>query len=249
MRHHFSLERIVLSAVVIALAWLNLYQYLIRKHMLVPEEQVVERFHKLFYEKYQRTWKSLHWLGIPSYQNPNDAWVIQEIITETKPDFIVETGTAQGGSAVLWATVLGQVNPDGRIITIDIQDKAQQAKKLPIAQEKLEFLTGSSTDPKIVEEVKGRVRDGRVLVILDSDHTKRHVLSELAAYAPLVDVGGYIIVQDTNINGHPVLPSFGPGPMEAVEEFLERNRQFEPDWSRERLLFTMHPKGYLRRVK
>ena len=100
----------------------------------------------------------------------------------------------------------------------------------------------------IVEEVKKRVEGGRVLVILDSDHSKKHVSKELELYAELVSTGSYMIVQDTDINGHPVRPNTGPGPMEAVEDFLEKNKTFKIDSSRERFLFTMHPKGYLQRL-
>ena len=87
------------------------------------------------------------------------------------------------------------------------------------------------------------------MVLLDSDHHKTHVLAEMRAYAPLVTVGSYLIVQDTNVNGHPVAPDFGPGPMEAVLEFLASDDRFESDRTQERLFFTMHPRGYLRRVR
>ena len=209
-------------------------------------QEVVDNFHRIFYDSF--AWSSTRWLGIPALQNPNDAWIHQEIIVNVKPDFIVEAGTLNGGSAALWATVLQQVNPNGRVITIDIEDKAADAKKLPIVKQYVDFLIGSSTDPNIVAEVKKRVKGGRVLVILDSDHRKDHVLAEMKAYAPIVSVGSYLIVQDTNINGHPVHPSFGPGPMEAVQEFMAWNQQFKPDSNAERLMLTMHPKGYLKRI-
>jgi cephalosporin hydroxylase len=87
-----------------------------------------------------------------------------------------------------------------------------------------------------------------VLVILDSDHRENHVSRELELYSELVKPGGYLIVQDTNINGHPVLPRYGPGPMEAVQKFLaDKGKSFQVDKTRERLLFTMHPSGYLQR--
>lgn len=215
----------------------------------MTDQEVIDRFHQLFYTHLTSHWESHDWLGVPALQNPNDAWVTQQIIFELKPDFIVETGTAKGGSAALWATVLEQVQPAGRVISIDIEDNAQQARKLPIVREKVDFIIGSSTSPEIVADVTARVIGRRVLVILDSDHSKRHVLGELKAYAPLVEVGSYLIVQDTNINGHPVFEDFGPGPMEAVDEFLAENDRFRPDRQRERLLFTMHPKGYLKRVR
>jgi cephalosporin hydroxylase len=212
-----------------------------------PAQEIVDRFHKHFYNS--QVWMSTKWLGIPTAQNPNDAWIHQEIIAQVKPDFIVETGTWHGGSAALWAAILQQVNPDGRVITLDINNNVSAAKELPIVKDKVDFLIGSSVDPALVAEVTKRVQGKRVLVILDSDHRKNHVLAEMKAYAPLVSKDSYMIVQDTNANGHPVLEKFGPGPMEAVEEFLATNDQFRPDREAERLMFTMHPKGYLKRVK
>ena len=113
----------------------------------------------------------------------------------------------------------------------------------------MSFLNGSSTAPEIVAEVAKRAKGRRPLVILDSLHTAPHVLKELRLYSPLVPVGGYLIVQDTSINGHPVREGFGPGPMEAVEEFLRGNDQFVSDRSRERFLLTMQPRGFLKRVR
>jgi cephalosporin hydroxylase len=188
-------------------------------------------------------------LGITTLQNPNDVWIHQELITEVKPDFIIECGTNRGGSACIWAMVLQQVQPQGRVLTIDILDLTAEARQLPIWKERIDFLLGSSTDPGIVAEVTRRVNGRKVMVILDSDHSKGHVLAEMQAYSPLVSMGSYLIVQDTNINGHPVLESYGPGPMEALEEFLAKNDQFVSDSRCERLLFTMHPKGYLQRVR
>ena len=209
------------------------------------KQEIIDNFHKLSYDN--KAWNSIRWLGVPALQNPNDAWIHQEIIVEVKPDFIIETGTAKGGSAALWATVLQQVNPDGRVITIDIKDESSEAKKLPIVKQYVEFLIGSSTDPDIVSKVTKRVQGRKVLIILDSDHSRDHVLAEMKAYAPLVSVGSYLIVQDTNVNGHPVYATFGPGPMEAVQEFLASNKQFESDANAERLMLTFHPKGYLKR--
>ncbi len=87
-----------------------------------------------------------------------------------------------------------------------------------------------------------------MLVILDSDHSKRHVLDELRTYSQFVGEGSYIIVEDTNVNGHPVLPEFGPGPMEAIQDFLKENKDFAVDGSKEKFYMTFNPKGYLRRV-
>jgi cephalosporin hydroxylase len=217
------------------------------RHKQLEDQYVVDQFHKLYYDS-QDTWRTAKWAGISTLQNPNDVWITQEIISEVKPDFIIEAGTRQAGSAALWAMVLQQVNPGGRVITIDIGDYVpKEARDLPIVKEKVDFLIGSSTDPKIVEDVRQRIGSGKTLVILDSDHHKPHVLRELESYGPMVSPGSYLIVQDTDINGHPVFPEYGPGPWEAVDAFLPKNPQFKPDKSRERFLFTMHPRGYLRR--
>lgn len=239
-----------LAVAVVILGGLSLYQFVAYRAYAKPlfEQELIDRFHELYYDSTD-TWMSTRWLGVLTAQNPNDVWIHQEIIHDVKPDFIVEAGTLFGGSAALWATVLQQVNPDGRVITIDIDDKSAQARQLPIVKQKVDFLVGSSTDPNIVAEVRKRVEGKKVLVILDSDHRKAHVLNELKAYAPLVNVGSYLIVQDTDVNGHPVRRDFGPGPMEAVEEFLAGNDAFVADRGREHLLFSMHPKGYLKRVK
>jgi len=97
-------------------------------------------------------------------------------------------------------------------------------------------------------EVSKRVEDCKVIVILDSDHSKDHVLKELKLYSPLVSINSYIIVEDTNLNGHPIEPNFGPGPYEAVQEFLKQNNDFIVDKDRERLPVTFFPSGYLKRI-
>ena len=154
----------------------------------LDDQQVIRRFHEIFYGD-KDTWPKNTWFGIPTMQNPMDAWITQEIIVQERPDFLVECGALFGGSAALWATILEQVNPNARVITIDIEDRLQEARKLPIIQRRVDFILGSSTDPA-TERVKGK----KVVVLLDSDHSAPHVLRELEMYAPLVNVGSYIIV-------------------------------------------------------
>jgi cephalosporin hydroxylase len=214
----------------------------------ITDQQVLTRFHQLWYAN-SNTWHTNTWLGIPNQQNPMDVWIVQEILFKTKPDFIVECGAFHGGSAAMWAMILEQVNPDGRVISVDIEDRMGEARKLPIVKRKVDFIIGSSTAPEIVADVKRRVAGKKAMLLLDSDHSKKHVLAELNAFWEIVPVGGYINVQDTNVNGHPVVPAFGPGPMEAVREFLAKNDRFSIDSTQERLLFTFHPSGWLKRVK
>lgn len=252
-----EIKRWVMPLVILLLITGNGYQFLtqwvsneekvVYESRPMTDQQVVNRFHQIFYENGNTHWLN-RWLGVSTLQNPNDAWMVQEIISEIKPDFVVEAGTYHGGSAALWAMVLEQVNPSGRVISIDIEDRSETARKLRICQERVDFIIGSSTDPSIVEQVKQRTEGGTVLVILDSAHNKSHVLEEMNLYAPLVSPGSYLLVQDSNVNGHPVKPDYGPGPMEALEEFLEDNEGFEIDRNRERLLFTMHPRGYIKRL-
>jgi cephalosporin hydroxylase len=212
-------------------------------------QEIIDRFLKLWVKRSEHTVFDNRWLGVKTLQNPNDAWITQEILFEVKPDFLVETGTLFGGSAAMWAMILEQINPAARVITIDIEDRVTEAKKLDIFRRKVDFLVGSSTDPEIVAEVERRTKGKKIVVLLDSAHNKDHVLNELKAYSPLVAVGSYLIVQDTIANGNPVWPNFGPGPHEAVEEFLASNDRFEPDRTRERLLLTLCRDGYLKRIR
>ena len=208
-------------------------------------KQVVERFHKHYYESHRSggTWKDTFWLGVPVWKCPLDLWVYQEIIFGQKPDLIVETGTAFGGSA-LYMAGLCDIMGNGRVITIDIEHKEGRP-----SHERITYLNGSSTDRSITTEVERAAGGAKVLVILDSDHSKAHVLEELRFYNRLVQNGGYIIVEDTNVNGHPVKPRFGPGPMEAVDEFLRANKDFVVDASKEKFFMTFNPRGYLKCVR
>lgn len=238
----------VLATAAVILACLNLLQYQWSPSVEFSDREISDRFNVLWGHS-DVTWRKNKFLGIRTLQNPLDVWVTFEIIQRVKPDVIVETGTHYGGSAALWAMYLEHVNPEGRVITIDIQNNSAEARELPIWRRRVDYLIGSSTDPAIVEEVRRRVAGKRVLVILDSAHYMDHVLDELLAYAPLVSRGSYIIVQDSAMNGHPTAPDYGPGPYEAVEAFLAETRDFVPDRSRERHMLTNNPMGFLERVR
>ncbi len=214
------------------------------------DQEVVHNFTRLFQERKHDTWRKNRWLGVPTWQNPNDVWIVQEILSEQKPDFMIETGTQFGGSAILWAMVLREVNPNARVITIDIRDATKQARNRALFRERVDFMLGSSVDREIVAEIGKRVDGKKVVVLLDSNHSRKHVLAELRAYAPMVNVGSYIIVQD-GILGN-VIPSpaeLEEGPREAIHEFLATNDDFEIDKSRERLLHNYALDGYLKRIQ
>jgi cephalosporin hydroxylase len=184
------------------------------------------------------------WLGVPVQKLPFDTWVIQEILWELRPDVIVETGTYKGGSAYYYATLFDAIG-HGRILTVDIEPQPD----LP-QHPRITYLVGSSTAPETVERIRQAVGPSeKVLVFLDSAHEAEHVAEEIRLYAPLVSPGSYLIVEDTHFNGNPVLPNFGPGPWEAVDEFLASTEAFVPDRSREKLGISFNPRGYLRRVQ
>ena len=195
-------------------------------------------------------------LGIPAWQNPCDMWAMQELICAVRPDFVVETGTAHGGSALYYAMLLEQLGDDGRVITVNIVDQAEEAAKLPLWQRRVEPILGDSASDEVVKRIRERVAGKRVLVTLDSMHTREHVAKELARYADLVSVGSYLVVQDTVIDRHAdwIQRYAGhdgstAGPAPAVCAFLEGDDRFEIDRSCEKFLFTFHPGGYLRRMR
>lgn len=204
-------------------------------------KNLVKNFNKFYYNSL--VWRQTYWLGTPIKKCPLDLWVYSEILHEVKPEIIIESGSFEGGSALFLANVCDAIGK-GKIISIDI------AKKLRPKHKRITYLIGSSVSEKIVDKIKTMIKGkDKVLVILDSDHSKSHVLKELEIYSQLVTKGSYLIVEDTNINGHPVFPGFGPGPMEAVEEFLTKNKDFSIDRKREKFYLTFNPKGFLRKVK
>lgn len=205
--------------------------------------QIADSFHELFY--YRRLWDTTTWMGVKVYKCPMDLWIYQEILHAERPSVVIETGTAAGGSALFLAHVMDCIG-EGRLLTIDVAEGPRPSHP------RIQYIRGSSTDPQVLARVEGLLRpEDRVLLILDSLHNRDHVLAELRMWSGLVRPGGRIIVEDTNINGHPVHTDFppdqGPGAWEAVEEFLRVSGDFEVDRLAERLLLTFNPGGYLRR--
>jgi cephalosporin hydroxylase len=200
-------------------------------------------------------WK---WLGVPIIQTPTDVVAVQEVIWECRPEFIVETGVARGGSVVLYASLL-ELLGGGEVIGIDVDIRPHNRDTIeqhPMAR-RIRLIEGSSTDPEVIEQV--RVATGgsdRVMVVLDSDHTHQHVLGELRAYAPMVGVGQYLVVADTIVEHLPVQTHrprhWGPGdnPATAVAQFLSDRDDFEIDAEIDgKLLLASSPSGFLRRIR
>jgi cephalosporin hydroxylase len=193
-----------------------------------------------------RSWGGAKYFGCKIWKLPQDLHTYQEVITEIKPALIIETGTAFGGSALYFAHLLDQLS-HGHVVTIDIKPLQPSYPR----HSRIDYITDySSVDAGVVREVKAWCQHNGepVMVILDSLHTKDHVLAELDIYAPLVSGGSYLVVEDTNINGHPVFPEHGPGPQEALDEWLPKHPDFRIDEARA-TKFGYGYHSWLRRIR
>jgi cephalosporin hydroxylase len=210
-----------------------------------PHGDVTQAFHKKYFDArdFNLTWRNTFWLGTPILKCPLDLWLYQEVIHSLRPALIIETGTAFGGSAHYMASMCDLVG-HGKIVTIDLHPQPNRPE-----HPRITYVNASSTAPETVARIKGMVdaAGGPVMVILDSDHRMEHVAGELALYHPFVTSGSYLIVEDTNLNGHPVEPDHGPGPMEAMQAFLPAHPEFAHDSSMDKFLMTFNPKGFLKR--
>lgn len=198
------------------------------------------------------------WLGLPIIQLPQDVIAVQEVIWETKPDVIIETGVAWGGSIVLYASLLELMGGNRKVIGVDRAMPAHNSERIlnyPF-RERMRLIEGSSIDRDVFEKVAAEVpKASKVMVILDSNHTHEHVLEELRLYSPFVTPGQYLVVSDTIVEEIPPQTHrprpWGPGrnPMTALREFLrETDRFVEDEYMSSKLLVTFDPGGYLRCV-
>jgi len=210
------------------------------------------------------------WMSRPIIQYPQDIVATQEIIWKVKPDLIIETGIAHGGSLVFSASILALLdycdalesgkmldpqNPTRKVIGVDIDIRSHNREALdkhPM-RNRMELVEGSSIAPDIIEKVHN-LSSGfeRVMVFLDSNHTHDHVLAEMEAYAPLVTSGSYCVVFDSVIDDLPISEKrpWGPGnsPKSALYKYIDNNSEFEIDKSiQDKLLITVAPDGYLKK--
>jgi cephalosporin hydroxylase len=200
------------------------------------------------------------WLGRPIIQYPQDIVALQEVIWNVKPDLVIETGIAHGGSLILSASILHLINEDGHVLGIDIDIREHNRKEIenhPMAK-RITMIEGSSIDKNVVDNVYEFAKaKNRILVILDSNHTHEHVLEEMKAYAPLVTKDSYLIVFDTAIEDVPEDYNWGGrpwckgnNPKTAVWEYLKTHDEFQIDaLIHNKLLITVAPEGYLKRIK
>lgn len=217
------------------------------------------------YEK-DKLWARQRFMGVQCQQNPVDAWVLQEILFDARPQLLIETGTQNGGGALYYAALMHLYDPDTRVLTIDARPVEEtkeryavpglcarlgcrNASDTPLWGRHVEFVRGEATAPSVFARARRAADDAHsVMVVLDSSHAREHVARELALYAQLVTPGQYLVVQDTKLDrlrGR-------PGPKAAARDFLRPggwgSGRFVADRAREYLLYTQHAEGYLRRL-
>ena len=197
------------------------------------------------------------WMGRPIIQLPQDMMAMQELIWNIKPDLVIECGIAHGGSIIYYASLL-ELQGHGEVLGIDrdIRPHNRQAIESHPMFKRISMIEGSSVDLGVVEQVRALAEGKKVILVLDSNHTHEHVLEELRLYAPLVSLGSYCVVMDTVVEDMPAdaFPDrpWGPGdnPKTAVWAYLEENGDFEIDQQmNDKLLISVAPDGYLRRVR
>jgi cephalosporin hydroxylase len=200
-------------------------------------------YHVWFYNS--KTWTKLTWMGTTIYKSPMDLWNYQEILYSLKPGLIIEFGTWAGGSAKYFATVMRSIGQPFKVLSVDID----QSRLKVNGDGDIRFMLASSLSAEVAAEIKHLrcLFPGPVFAILDSDHSKTHVLAEMIALRSLLRTGDYLIVEDGNVNGHPVNHRHGPGPYEAIRAYF---RLHPEDYARDRereekFGFTHAPRGFL----
>lgn len=210
--------------------WEVALEFLDKYSSKVAPRFFIQRFAKLYNYSYvsQRT----YWLGLAALKCPLDLWIYQEIIWETRPQVIIETGSKWGGSALFFASIYDLIG-EGKVVTIDVADDASRTLLHP----RITTIVGNSVSDNVIGQVRRIVGNQTAMVSLDSDHSKDHVLREMELYSEFVSPGNYLVVEDTELRG--------PGPGKAVKEFLRRRQDFVVDIRRGKFLLTFSRGGFL----
>ncbi len=221
-------------------------------------DQSLELITKLDEYDYSYLW---NWMGVPIIQMPADVMATQEVIWNTRPDIIIETGVARGGSVLFMASLL-EVIGNGQVIGVDIDIRAHNRETIenhPMSK-RVTLIEGGSTDEGVLAEIARHIPEGaKVMVVLDSDHSRDHVLAECRAYGPMVTKGCYLVVADTLV-GHvteenaPKKRSHvwfkGNDPLSALQDYMEETDRFEVDEALNgKLVLSSSPGGYVRCAK
>ena len=206
------------------------------------------------YAQYKLT-HDVTWMGIPIIQFPEDILMMQELIWKIRPDVIIECGVAHGGSMLFYASLF-ELMGEGRVIGIDVEIRPHNKIAIDnhIMRHRVELIEGNSTSDEVVNIVKKMVADAKkVMVILDSNHSKKHVAKEIELYQELVTPGSYLVVMDGAQAFMSDIPNgktewVEDNPLKAIEEFIEINPLFKIDTHYNRLMVTSNPKGFLRKL-
>lgn len=204
-----------------------------------------DEYHKWYFNTF--VWKKTTWMGVDTWKSVSDMWNYQEILFDLKPSLVIEFGSNQGGSAMFFANAMRQIGTPFKVLSVDINHAPlDQAAR---DDSDILFVESRSTVPAIAEQIRvlKKAHPGPIFTILDSDHSKDHVLAELKLLRPLLSAGDYVIVEDSMLNGHPNLPGWGPGPYEAIEAY---EKDFPDDYTHDverenKFGFTFAPYGFL----
>jgi len=210
-----------------------------------PTDAIAEEYHKWYFNTY--VWNKTTWMGVNCWKSVSDMWNYQEILFELKPSLVIEFGTAHGGSALFFANIMRQIGEPFKVLSVDVT----HGRLEPAAgcDPDILLVKSSSTVPAIAEQIRRLKNEfpGKIFAILDSDHSMDHVLAEMKLVRPLLSAGDYLVVEHSTVNGHPVLPGWGPGPYEAIEAY---EQEFPNDYTHDRgrgdkFGFTFAPNGFL----
>lgn len=233
----------------------------LRKYVRIKNDKNIKKLEKIGSEWVKisasnRLSYEIDWLGIPVIQTPEDLVLMQELIFKLQPDFIIETGIAHGGSLIYYASLM-EILRKGKIIGIDIGIRKHNKKAIeshPLFK-RIKMIEGDSVSDETIQKVKKLVSPKlKIIICLDSNHKKDHVLKELEVYQGFVHKGGYIVVFDTISSklaekGVADRSYINNGPMEAIDAFLKKNKDFEIDKKYNKLYISYNPNGYLKRIK
>ena len=205
----------------------------------------VEKYHLWYYNT--EVWDKTTFLGIPCLKSVSDMWNYQEIIFELKPSLIIEFGAYKGGATLYFSEILKMIGTNSKVLTVEL--KPYRIDERVRSNPHIEVLECSTLEPLVAKRIKDLREEfpGAAFTILDSKHHKEHVLGEMKNLRNVLRRGDYLIVEDSNINGHPVSPGWGEGPMEAI---LAYEREFPSDYIHDtgrecKFGFTFAPKGFL----
>jgi cephalosporin hydroxylase len=212
---------------------------------LEATNSATEDYHRWYYDTL--VWTETTFMGVPCQKSVSDMWNYHEILFELKPSIVVEFGTNAGGSALYFAEMLNLVSSPSRVLSVDIDHS--QAFEAVRNHPRIELFQSDSKSPRVADRVRELRAQlpGKVFFIVDSDHSLDHVLGELLLLREITAAGDYVVVEDGNLNGHPVMPGWGPGPLEALAKYFQ---QFPNDYTRDlrrehKFGFTFAPGGFL----